>query len=68
MVVADALSRSGVGLYFVEPLAPRDISELAGILDRLIQANQNHQQPPERAYWRAAAMSSRMRAGGRCCS
>jgi len=66
MVVADALSRSGItrlldrmdrdGLitrtvsttdrrYFVQPLAPRDIGELARILDTLIQANQNHDQP-----------------------
>jgi DNA-binding MarR family transcriptional regulator len=33
---------NGIGRYFVEPLAPRDISELARILDRLIQANEKH--------------------------
>ena len=33
---------SGIGRYFVEPLASRDISELARILDRLIQANEKH--------------------------
>jgi hypothetical protein len=76
MVVADALSRSGItrlldrmerdglitagrlrfdqlwpahadgiGRYFAQPLAPRDVGELARILDSLIQANQNHDQP-----------------------
>jgi len=35
----------GIGRYFVQPLAPRDIGELARILDSLIQANQNHSQP-----------------------
>jgi DNA-binding MarR family transcriptional regulator len=35
----------GIGRYFVQPLAPRDISDLARILDSLIQANQNHDQP-----------------------
>jgi MarR family transcriptional regulator, 2-MHQ and catechol-resistance regulon repressor len=32
----------GISRYFVQPLAPRDIAELARILDSLIQANQNH--------------------------
>jgi DNA-binding MarR family transcriptional regulator len=32
----------GIGRYFVEPLTPGDISELARILDRLIQANEKH--------------------------
>jgi DNA-binding MarR family transcriptional regulator len=36
---------AGIGRYFVQPLTPRDISELARILDALIQANQNHHQP-----------------------
>jgi DNA-binding MarR family transcriptional regulator len=35
----------GIGRYFVQPLRPSDISELARILDSLIQANQNHPQP-----------------------
>lgn len=35
----------GIGRYFAQPLAPRDIGELARILDRLIQANRNHDQP-----------------------
>src|ERR1700739_1558281 len=35
----------GIGRYFAQPLAPRDIGELARILDSLIQANQNHDQP-----------------------
>ena len=35
----------GIGRYFAQPLAPRDIGELARILDTLIQANQNHDQP-----------------------
>ncbi len=35
----------GIGRYFVQPLAPRDIEDLARILDTLIQANQNHHQP-----------------------
>jgi DNA-binding MarR family transcriptional regulator len=35
----------GIGRYFVQPLAPRDVGELARILDSLIQANQNHDQP-----------------------
>jgi len=35
----------GIGRYFVQPLAPRDIGDLARILDSLIQANQNHDQP-----------------------
>jgi DNA-binding MarR family transcriptional regulator len=35
----------GIGRYFAQPLAPRDIGELARILDNLIQANQNHDQP-----------------------
>jgi hypothetical protein len=34
----------GIGRYFAQPLARRDIGELARILDRLIQANQNHDQ------------------------
>jgi len=36
---------NGIGRYFVQPLAPRDVGELARILDTLIQANQNHDQP-----------------------
>ncbi len=35
---------NGIGRYFVQPLAPRDIGDLGRILDRLIQANQNHDQ------------------------
>jgi len=35
----------GIGRYFAQPLTPRDISDLARILDSLIQANQNHHQP-----------------------
>jgi DNA-binding MarR family transcriptional regulator len=35
----------GISRYFVQPLAPRDIGDLARILDRLIGANQNHGQP-----------------------
>lgn len=35
----------GIGRYFAQPLAPGDIAELARILDSLIQANQNHDQP-----------------------
>src|SRR6516164_28124 len=35
----------GIGRYFVQPLTPRDISDLARIMDSLIQANQNHDQP-----------------------
>lgn len=35
----------GIGRYFAQPLTPRDIGELARILDNLIQANQNHDQP-----------------------
>ena len=35
----------GIGRYFAQPLAPRDIGDLARILDSLIQANQNHHQP-----------------------
>jgi DNA-binding MarR family transcriptional regulator len=35
----------GIGLYFAQPLTARDIGELARILDSLIQANQNHDQP-----------------------
>jgi len=35
----------GIGRYFVQPLTPRDIEDLARILDTLIQANQNHHQP-----------------------
>ena len=35
----------GIGRYFAQPLAPRDVGELARILDSLIQANQNHDQP-----------------------
>lgn len=34
----------GIGRYFAQPLTPRDISDLARILDSLIQANQNHNQ------------------------
>ena len=32
----------GIGRYFVEPLAQRDIDELGRILADLIQANENH--------------------------
>ncbi len=32
-----------------KPLTPRDISELGVILSRLIQANQDHHQPGQRA-------------------
>jgi DNA-binding MarR family transcriptional regulator len=35
----------GIVRYFARPLAPRDVGELARILDNLIQANQNHDQP-----------------------
>ena len=35
----------GIGRYFAQPLTPRDIDDLARILDSLIQANQNHDQP-----------------------
>jgi len=35
----------GIGRYFAQPLTPRDIGELARILDSLIQANQNHNRP-----------------------
>jgi len=35
----------GIGRYFAQPLNPRDIGDLARILDSLIQANQNHDQP-----------------------
>ncbi len=35
----------GIGRYFVQPLAPGDIGDLTRILDSLIQANQNHDQP-----------------------
>jgi DNA-binding MarR family transcriptional regulator len=35
----------GIGRYFAQPLTPRDISDLSRILDSLIQANQNHDQP-----------------------
>ena len=35
----------GIGRYFVQPLTARDIEDLARILDTLIQANQNHDQP-----------------------
>src|SRR6516225_4185800 len=35
----------GIGRYFVQPLTSRDIDDLARILDALIQANQNHDQP-----------------------
>jgi DNA-binding MarR family transcriptional regulator len=35
----------GIGRYFARPLTPRDIGDLARILDSLIQANQNHDQP-----------------------
>lgn len=35
----------GIGRYFAQPLTPRDIGDLARILDSLIQANQNHDQP-----------------------
>ena len=35
----------GIGRYFIQPLTPRDIAELARIADNLIQANQNHHQP-----------------------
>ena len=35
----------GIGRYFAQPLTPRDVGELARILDSLIQANQNHDQP-----------------------
>jgi DNA-binding MarR family transcriptional regulator len=36
---------AGIGRYFVQPLAPQDIGDLARILDSLIQANQNHGKP-----------------------
>ena len=35
----------GIGRYFAQPLTRRDIADLARILDNLIQANQNHDQP-----------------------
>jgi DNA-binding MarR family transcriptional regulator len=35
----------GIGRYFVDPLASRDIRELGRILDNLIKANQDHDQP-----------------------
>ena len=35
----------GISRYFVQPLNARDIGDLARILDSLIQANQNHDQP-----------------------
>ena len=35
----------GIGRYFVQPLMPRDIGDLSGILDSLIQANQDHDRP-----------------------
>jgi DNA-binding MarR family transcriptional regulator len=35
----------GIGRYFVQPLTPRDIGDLSRILDSLIQANQDHDQP-----------------------
>ena len=35
----------GIGRYFAQPLTSRDIGDLARILDSLIQANQNHDQP-----------------------
>jgi len=35
----------GIGRYFAQPLTPRDIADLAWVLGRLIQANQNHDQP-----------------------
>ncbi len=35
----------GISRYFAQPLTARDISDLARILDRLIEANQNHHQP-----------------------
>ena len=35
----------GIGRYFVQPLTPRDISDLARIMDSLIQANEKHHQP-----------------------
>ena len=35
----------GIGRYFAQPLTARDIEDLARILDTLIQANQNHDQP-----------------------
>ena len=35
----------GIGRYFAQPLTPRDTGDLARILDSLIQANQNHDQP-----------------------
>ena len=31
---------AGIGRYFVQPLAPRDVGELGRILNRLIQANE----------------------------
>lgn len=31
----------GIGRYFVQPLAGRDLDELGRILDTLIQANEN---------------------------
>ncbi len=35
----------GIGRYFVQPLAPGDIGDLARILGTLIRANQDHVQP-----------------------
>ncbi len=35
----------GIERYFAQHLTPGDIAELARILDSLIQANQNHNQP-----------------------
>ena len=35
----------GIGRYFAQPLTSRDIADLARVLGRLIQANQNHDQP-----------------------
>ena len=35
----------GISRYFAQPLTARDIEDLARILDTLIQANQNHDQP-----------------------
>src|SRR5215469_10411978 len=36
---------AGIGRYFAQPLTPQDIADLARILDSLIRANQNHDQP-----------------------
>jgi hypothetical protein len=35
----------GIRRYFAQHLAPGDTAELTRILDSLIQANQNHNQP-----------------------